>query len=468
MSAPPIVAIVGRPNVGKSTLFNRLVGRRAALVSDMPGLTRDRREGEATLAGHALTLVDTAGLEEADARTIAGRMRRQTEAAIAAADLVLFVIDAREVVTPADSEFARLIRASGRPVILVANKCEGRGGEGGFYEAFQLGLGEPVAVSAEHGEGIGDLADDILAALGLGEASTGHGDEEVKEEAAGAGAHRAIRVAIVGRPNAGKSTLVNAILGEERMITGPEPGLTRDAVATDVAWGGRTFRLYDTAGLRRKARITETAEKLAVSDALRAIRFAEVVVLLVDAERPFEHQDLTIGDLVAEEGRALVIAVNKWDLVADKQKRLKELRTIVAQSLAQVPGVALVPISALAEAGLDKLLRAVLAAYEVWNRRVPTPGLNRWLQEAVARHAPPAPGGRPIRLRFITQPSARPPTFVAFCSRPQDLPHSYVRYLANSLRQAFDLPGVPIRLNLRKGDNPYAGRARRGARGRSP
>jgi GTPase len=468
MSAPPTVAIVGRPNVGKSTLFNRLIGRRAALVSDMPGLTRDRREGEATLGGHALTLVDTAGLEEADARTIAGRMRRQTEAAVAAADLVLFVIDAREGVTPADSEFARLIRASGRPVILVANKSEGRAGESGFYEAFRLGLGEPVAVSAEHGEGIGDLVDDILAALGLGEASTGHGDEEGNEEGAGAGAHRAIRVAIVGRPNAGKSTLVNAILGEERMITGPEPGLTRDAVATDVVWGGRTLRLYDTAGLRRQARINETAEKLAVSDALRAVRFAEVVVLLVDAERPFEHQDLTIGDLVAEEGRALVIAVNKWDLVADKQKRLKELRATVAESLAQVPGVALVPISALAEAGLDKLLRAVLAAYEVWNRRVPTPALNRWLQEAVARHAPPAPGGRPIRLRFVTQPSARPPTFVAFCSRPQDLPLSYLRYLTNSLRQAFGLPGVPIRLNLRKGENPYAGRARRGARGRSP
>jgi GTP-binding protein len=468
MSAPPTVAIVGRPNVGKSTLFNRLIGRRAALVSDMPGLTRDRREGEATLGGQALTLVDTAGLEEADARTIAGRMRRQTEAAIAAADLVLFVIDAREGVTPADSEFSRLIRASGRPVILVANKSEGRAGESGFYDAFRLGLGEPVAVSAEHGEGIGDLVDDILAALGLGEASTGHGDEEGNDEREGAGAHRAIRVAIVGRPNAGKSTLVNAILGEERMITGPEPGLTRDAVATDVAWGGRTLRLYDTAGLRRKARITETAEKLAVSDALRAVRFAEVVVLLVDAERPFEHQDLTIGDLVAEEGRALVIAVNKWDLVADKQKRLKELRATVAESLAQVPGVALVPISALAEAGLDKLLRAVLAAYEVWNRRVPTPALNRWLQEAVARHAPPAPGGRPIRLRFVTQPSARPPTFVAFCSRPQDLPLSYLRYLTNSLRQAFGLPGVPIRLNLRKGENPYAGRARRGARGRSP
>ena len=463
MPAPPTVAIVGRPNVGKSTLFNRLMGRRAALVSDMPGLTRDRREAEAELAGHILTLVDTAGLEEADARTIAGRMRQQTEAAIAAADLVLFVIDAREGVTPADKEFARVVRASGRPVILVANKSEGRAGETGFYEAFQLGLGEPVAISAEHGEGIGDLVEDVRAALGLGE----HTSEATETEAPEA-AHRPIRVAIVGRPNAGKSTLVNAILGEERMITGPEPGLTRDAVATDVPWAGRTLRLYDTAGLRRKARITETAEKLAAGDALRAIRFAEVVVLLIDAERPFEHQDLTIGDLVAEEGRALVIAVNKWDLVADKQKRLKELRATLAASLSQVPGVALVPISALGETGLDKLLGAVLSAYEVWNRRVPTPGLNRWLQEAVARHAPPAPGGRPIRLRFVTQPSARPPTFVAFCSRPQDLPHSYVRYLTNSLRQTFGLPGVPIRFNLRKGENPYADRARRGSRGRSP
>ncbi|HZR86487.1 MAG TPA: ribosome biogenesis GTPase Der, partial [Bradyrhizobium sp.] len=306
---PATIAIVGRPNVGKSTLFNRLTGKRAALVSDMPGLTRDRREGEAEIGGHKLTLVDTAGLEEAAPGSIAARMRAQSEAAIAAADLVLFVLDAREGVMPADAAFARLVRQSGRPVVLVANKCEGRAADGGFYEAFQLGLGEPIAVSAEHGEGIGDLAEAMLAALGLKphrarRRERGEG-VAASEEASPAAAHP-IRLAVVGRPNAGKSTLVNALLGEERMITGPEPGLTRDAVATDFAWGGRRLRLFDTAGLRRKARISELSEKLAASDAVRAIRLAEVVVLIVDAEHPFEHQDLTIGDLVAEEGRALV------------------------------------------------------------------------------------------------------------------------------------------------------------------
>jgi GTP-binding protein len=450
MSSPPVIAIIGRPNVGKSTLFNRLTGKRSALVSDMPGLTRDRREEEADLAGNPVTIVDTAGLEQAKRGSIAERMRQQSEAALAAADLVLFVIDAREGITSDDKSFSKLARASGRPIVLVANKSEGRAGEEGFYAAYELGFGEPVAISAEHGEGLSDLVGEMLAALGLKYVRPGEDAEEPPATA------RPIRVAIVGRPNAGKSTLVNAILGEERMITGPEPGLTRDSVPSDLEWLGRKVRLFDTAGLRRKAKITETAEKLSASDAIRAIRFAEVVVLLIDAERPFEHQDLTIGDLVTEEGRALVIAVNKWDLVEDKQKTLKELRETLGERLSQVPGVTLVPLSALSGRGVDKLAKAVLDAYDIWNRRVPTPSLNRWLEEALARHSPPAVSGRRIKLRYITQPSTRPPTFVAFCSRPQDLPKSYIRYLTNSLREAFDLPGVPLRLNLRKGENPYA------------
>src|SRR6185503_4903132 len=331
----PTLAIVGRPNVGKSTLFNRLTAKRTALVSDMPGLTRDRRQGEAELGGHKVVLVDTAGLEEAAPGSIAARMRAQSEAAIARADLVLFVLDARDGVIPADAAFARAVRQSGRPVILVANKSEGRAGAEGFHEAYQLGLGEPIAISAEHGEGLGDLASAILAALGLKpvrKRKRGDEDEpEIEEETSAE--ERPIRLAIVGRPNAGKSTLVNALLGEERMITGPEPGLTRDAVATDFAWGNRPVRLFDTAGLRRKARVSELSEKLAASDAVRAIRFAEVVVLLIDSEHPFEKQDLRIGDLVADEGRALVIAVNKWDLVSNKQKKLEELREFIKDRL---------------------------------------------------------------------------------------------------------------------------------------
>jgi GTP-binding protein len=451
-ASKPTLAIIGRPNVGKSTLFNRLTHTREALVSDLPGLTRDRREGTAQFGPHKIKVVDTAGLEEAETGSIADRMRKQTEAAIETADLVLFVIDSRAGVTPADKAFARVARSSGRPVVLVANKSEGRAGRDGFYEAYELGFGEPVPISAEHGEGLGDLTMDILAALGLKSTPDrkDEGEREVEEKT-----ERPIRIAIVGRPNAGKSTLVNAILGEDRMITGPEPGLTRDSVATDFTWGGRAVRLFDTAGLRKRARITELAEKLSASDAIRAIRFAEVVVLLVDAERPLEHQDLTLGDLVTQEGRAFVVAINKWDLIEDKARILKSLKERVGNSLAQVPGVPIVPLSALSEKGIDKLRDAVFKAWTVWNSRVSTPKLNRWLIEATSRHAPPAASGRPIRLRFITQPSTRPPTFVLFCSKPDDLPQSYIRYLTNSLRDAFDLPGAPIRLNLRKGDNPY-------------
>ncbi|MGA7117693.1 MAG: ribosome biogenesis GTPase Der [Hyphomicrobium sp.] len=463
----PVVAIVGRPNVGKSTLFNRLTHTRAALVSDLPGLTRDRRDGEANFEGHVLRITDTAGLEEATRGSIADRMRQQTIAAIESADLVLFVIDARDGVTPADEAFGRIVRQSGKTVVLVANKSEARSSAAGFYEAFKLGLGDPVAISAEHGEGLGDLMIDVLNALGLKpiiRQKDPHAelDEEAPpEDEETFRANRPLRVAIVGRPNAGKSTLVNALLGEDRMITGPEPGLTRDSVSTDFDWKGRTVRLFDTAGLRRKAKITELAEKLSASDAVRAIRFAEVVVLLVDAERPLEHQDLTIGDLATSEGRAFVIAVNKWDLVENKQKRLKEIREIVDNSLTQVSGVAVVPVSALGESGMDKLMMAIFKAADIWNKRVSTSDLNRWLAEALARHAPPASAGRRIKIRYVTQPSTRPPTFVAFCQKADEMPKSYLKYLTNSLRDTFGLPGVPIRFNLRKSENPYEKTGRR-------
>ncbi len=482
MPSKPVIAIVGRPNVGKSTLFNRLTGRRTALVSDMPGLTRDRRAADADIAGHEVQLVDTAGLEQAGAGSIPARMRDQSQHAIEAADLVLFVIDARDGVTPADGQFAGLVRRAGKPAVVVANKCEGHQAIDGFYEAYELGLGEPVAISAEHGEGIGELHRDILAALGLkprsaktartrrrsGKAPDAVAPNTVDDDQPDDGdsavadvATRPIRIAIVGRPNAGKSTLVNALLGEERMITGPEPGLTRDSIASDFTWQGGPMRLFDTAGLRRKSRVQETAERLSASDTIRAIRFAEVVILMIDAANPLEHQDLAIADHVVREGRALVVAVNKWDTVDNKQQHAKKIREIVGDKLAQVPGVPVVQISALAESGLDKLMRAALDAHRVWNRRVPTAALNQWLTEAVHRHMPPASRGRRIRIRYMTQPSTRPPTFIAFCSRPDGLPKSYLRYLLNSLRQTFDLPGTPIRLNMRKGDNPYAGRGRR-------
>lgn len=458
----PVVAIVGRPNVGKSTLFNRLTATRAALVSDLPGLTRDRREGIANLFGVDVRLVDTAGLEEAQRGSIADRMRKQSEQAISEADLVLFVIDSRAGVTAADTGFARIARESGKPVVLVANKAEGNKGTDGVLDAFSLGLGSPIAISAEHGEGIGDLAEDILAALGLKSAPTTKkrrkGDEAPTDEEQAEDPRlpvKPIRVAIVGRPNAGKSTLVNAILGEERMITGPEPGLTRDSVSTDFEWKGQKIRLFDTAGLRKKAKVTETAEKLSASDAIRAIRFAEVVVLLIDAERPFEHQDLTIGHRVVEEGRALVVAINKWDLVDEKQKTLRDMKQTVAQSLAQVPDVPVVAISARSETGIDPLMTAIAKTHAIWNKRVSTPRLNRWLAEALSRHSPPAVHGRRVKIRYVTQLSTRPPTFVAFSQRAEALPQSYVKYLTNSLRETFDLPGVPIRFHLRSGENPY-------------
>ena len=449
---PFTIAIVGRPNVGKSTLFNRLAGKRLALVDDQPGLTRDRRDADTELGTTAVRLIDTAGLEHGDAGLTA-RMREQTVAAIKQADLVVFLIDARAGIVAADEIFAELVRASGKPVILAANKCEGRAAEPGLYEAFSLGLGEPLPISAEHALGIGELSDAIQQAAS-GQDGAVQIEEEPGEEEEGA-AHP-LRIAVVGRPNVGKSTLVNTILGEERLITGPEAGITRDAIAVDLERQGRALRLFDTAGLRRKMRMEGTAEELSVGDTLRAIRFAEVVVLLLDAERPFEKQDLQIADLIFEEGRALVIAVNKWDLVRAPQARLAELRETCERLLPQIKGVAFVPVSALTGKGIDKLLGAVLAADALWNKRLPTHALNQWLREAVETHSPPAVSGRRIKLRYITESNARPPTFVLFCSRPKALPDSYVRYLVNSLRETFDLPGVPIRLHLRKGENPYA------------
>ena len=378
-------------------------------------------------------------------------MRAQTEAAIRSADLSLFMIDARAGLTPLDQHFAEMLRSVGRPIVLVANKAEGRAGEPGILEAYALGLGDPVALSAEHGEGLGDLHDAILAHAGEAEA-----DDDVEEEREAA--DQPIRVAIVGRPNAGKSTLINRIIGEDRMLTGPEAGITRNSIAVDWTWNDKTFRLFDTAGLRRKARVEGKLEKLAVGDALRAIRFAEVVILVLDVGQPFEKQDLQIADLVESEGRAIVIALDKWDLVDERQRTMADLKDQAARLLPQLAGVMLVPVSGVTGEGIDKLMEAVVRAYAIWNRRVSTGRLNRWLPEILERHPPPAVAGRRVKLRYLTQAKARPPTFIAFCSRPEALPDAWRRYLVNALRADFDLPGAPLRLTLRKGDNPYEGR----------
>jgi GTP-binding protein len=454
------VAIIGRPNVGKSTLFNRLVGRRLALVDDLPGVTRDRREAEASYGDLAFRVIDTAGLEVAGPETLQGRMRRQTEAAVADADLVLFVVDARAGVTPADEHFAEMVRSSGKPVALLANKVEGRAAESGVLEAYSLGFGEPVAVSAEHGIGMPDVYDVIRDAMpgeeGADDAAAA--SEEGEEEG---GAEKPLHLAIIGQPNAGKSTLVNRLIGEERMLTGPEAGITRDAITVDWSWRGKPFRLADTAGIRRKAKVVGKLEKLSVGDALRVIRFAEVVVLLMDATEPLEKQDLQLADLVADEGRALVLALNKWDLVADPQARLRELQADLEETLSQVRGVAMVPISGLTGHGLDRLMETVLQVHATWNKRVPTAALNRWLAATTQHHPPPAVSGRRIKLKYLTQSKTRPPTFFLSCSRPEALPDAYKRYLVNGLREDFGLAGVPIRLMLRRDENPYEGRKRK-------
>jgi GTPase len=449
------VAIVGRPNVGKSTLFNRLVGRRTALVDNQPGVTRDWREGEARLGDLVFTVLDTAGLDDASSPdSLPGRMLAHTKAAIAGCDVILFVIDARVGPTPDDRAFADLVRRLPQPTLLIANKDEGGAGQTGALESYSLGLGEPILLSAEHGEGLSELYDALRAVLPsptlLPDDATSPTAPLAPEEG-----RRAIRVAVVGRPNAGKSTLINRLVGQDRLLTGPEPGITRDAIAVDLTWGGRTFRIYDTAGLRRRAKVDEKLEKLSVADALRAIRFADVVVLLMDAERAFEEQDLRIADLVEREGRAIVLALSKWDLLEPGPGAIAARREEANHWLPQLHGVPVAAISGLLGEGLEWLMQAVVDSYAVWNRRIPTAALNRWLPTRIAEHPPPAVSGRRIKLNYITQPKARPPSFVLFCSRADAVPDAYRRYLVNTLRRDFALPGTPIRLTLREKSNPY-------------
>lgn len=454
------VAILGRPNVGKSTLFNRLVGKRLAIVEPEPGVTRDWKEGEAQLAGVRFRLLDTPGLEDAKAGTIEASMRVQAERALALADVALLVFDGREGITPLDSHFANWLRTTGKPVIIVANKSEGREGLARAMEGFSLGLGEPVAISAEHGEGMAALyealapyiepggLDDKTAITGDFDGLVDDGEEEVPTGP--------LRLAIVGRPNVGKSTLVNCLLGEERVLTGPEPGVTRDAIPVDSSHDGRPVRLVDTAGLRRRSQVIARIERMSVEATERAVRLAEVVVLVVDSTVMLERQDLTIARHVVEEGRALVIAANKWDLIDDPAAALALLNDRIERSLPQIKGVPTVTVSALTGANKDRLMRAVFRAYEVWNKRVPTGELNRWLADLTERHPPPAVWGRALRLRYMTQTKARPPTFVLFASRPDSVPDSYLRYVENGLRRDFGLDGTPIRISLRGSDNPYA------------
>ena len=452
------IAIVGRPNVGKSTLFNRLVGARRALVDDQPGVTRDRREGEGRLGDLSFRVIDTAGLESAAPESLAGKMQAQTATAVAQADAILFLVDARAGATPADRTFADLVRKSGKPAILVANKSEGRAGEAGALESYALGLGDPVAISAEHGEGLADLYDALRAALPQ---ATAEADEADEDAAPAEAAEKPIRIAVVGRPNTGKSTLINRLLGEERLVTGPEAGITRDAIAVDLEWQGRRVRVHDTAGLRRRSRVEEKLEKLSIADTLNAIRFAEVVIVLIDAQTPFEEQDVRIADLVEREGRAVVIGFNKVDLVEREFGTRQRLRELVDRVLPQIKGAPVVAISARSGEGLDHLMKSVIDAHAVWNCRVPTAALNRFLAQASEAHPPPAIRGRRIRLDYMTQPKSRPPTFVLFSSRAAALPETYRRYLINGLREAFALPGTPIRLTLRGKANPFAGRKRR-------
>ena len=459
------LAIVGRPNVGKSTLFNRLVGRKLALVDNQPGVTRDLREGAARLGHLNFTVIDTAGLEEVTDESLQGRMRRLTERAVDMADACLFMIDARIGVTPTDEVFADILRKRNAHVFLVANKGEGRAADGGVIEAYSLGLGEPLRMSAEHGEGMGELA--VMLAPLIDVAAEKHEEEpsidvdlvegETDVEYRLPTVKKPLQVAVIGRPNAGKSTLINKILGEERLLTGPEAGITRDAISLKLDWDGVPTRIFDTAGMRKKAKVQEKLEKLSVSDGLRAVKFAEVVVVLLDVDSPFEQQDLRIADLAEREGRAVVVAVNKWDLEPDKQAKLRSLREAFERLLPQLRGAPLITVSAKTGRGLDRLQEAVMRAHEVWNRRIKTSHLNRWLSGMVEAHPPPAPGGRRIKLRYITQAKTRPPGFVVMCSYPDKIAESYSRYLVNGLREDFDMPGTPIRLWMRgQGDqNPY-------------
>lgn len=470
------LAIVGRPNVGKSTLFNRLVGKRLALVDDQPGVTRDLREGEARLADLRFTVIDTAGLENETDDSLPARMRRLTERAVEEADICLFLIDARAGILPDDEVFAEILRRRAGHVILAANKAEGSAADGGVIEAYSLGLGEPIRLSAEHGQGLDELYQVLLP---LSDGFEARAAEEAPETNVAVPEEideyddsvpmptptKPLQVAVVGRPNAGKSTLVNKILGEERLLTGPEAGITRDAISVRMDWGGVPMRIFDTAGMRRRAKVQEKLEKLSVSDGIRAVKFAEVVVVLLDAAIPFEVQDLKIADLAEREGRAVVVAVNKWDAEDHKQDKLRELREAFERLLPQLRGAPLVTVSARTGKGLDRLQAAVMQAYTVWNRRVSTGQLNRWLESMVQRHPPPAPQGRRIKLRYMTQAKTRPPGFVVMCSHPDKLPESYSRFLVNGLREDFDMPGTPIRLTMRgQGDrNPYKGRREKNA-----
>ncbi|AVO36375.1 ribosome biogenesis GTPase Der [Pukyongiella litopenaei] len=466
------LAIVGRPNVGKSTLFNRLVGKRLALVDDQPGVTRDLREGAARLGDLRFTVIDTAGLEDANDDSLPGRMRRLTERAVDMADICLFLVDARTGITPTDRVFAEILRKRAAHVILAANKAEGAAADAGVLEAWELGLDEPIRLSAEHGEGLNELyaqlmpiADEMAKRAAQDAPVTDVMlDEDDTGETDGAGhaptPERPLQVAVVGRPNAGKSTLINRILGEDRLLTGPEAGITRDAISLRVNWDGIPMRIFDTAGMRKKARVQEKLEKLSVSDGLRAVKFAEVVVVLLDAAIPFEQQDLRIADLAEREGRAVVVAVNKWDIEDDKQQKLRDLKEAFNRLLPQLRGAPLITVSAKTGRGLDRLHAAILRAHEVWNRRVPTAALNRWLTGMLEQHPPPAPQGKRIKLRYMTQAKTRPPGFVVMCSHPDKMPASYSRYLVNGLREDFDMPGTPIRLHMRgQGDkNPYKGK----------
>ncbi|MBU7580956.1 MAG: ribosome biogenesis GTPase Der [Porphyrobacter sp.] len=468
MSLPkkPEVVIIGRPNVGKSTLFNRLVGKKLALVDDQPGVTRDRRMGDANIAGLHFTVVDTAGWEDEDALTLPGRMRKQTEASLAGADAALFVVDARAGLTPLDEEIARYLREQEVPVVVVANKAEGNAAEAGVMEAYALGLGEPLAVSAEHGEGVADLFGGLWPIIGA------RAEEWEEANDAERAALRAmdeedrpsgpLKLAIVGRPNAGKSTLINRLLGEDRLLTGPEAGITRDSIAIDWEWTdpksgeAREIRLIDTAGMRKKKNVTEKLEKLSVADARRAVDFAEVVVLLLDATQGLEHQDLKIASLVLEEGRALMIAINKWDVAEDASKLFNGIRAALDDGLAQVRGLPLFAVSAKTGKGLDQMLAGAFDIREAWSKRVPTSALNRWFDDAMEANPPPAPGGKRIKLRYITQAGTRPPRFVIFGTRLDLLPKSYERYLVNGIRAKLGFDAVPVRVTLKANKNPYA------------
>jgi GTP-binding protein len=447
------VAIVGRPNVGKSTLFNRLAGKRRAIVDDTPGVTRDRREGIAHLGDLTFTIIDTAGFEEAAPETLSGRMRAQTETAVGMADAIMFMIDARAGLMPTDRAFAEVVRRAGKPTILIANKSEGRAGDAGGYEAFALGLGTPVLISAEHNEGLADLYDALRAALPEQTAVAAEEDDGEKEHP--------IRVAVIGRPNVGKSTMINRLLGEERLLTGPEAGITRDTIAVPLTWNGNKFLVHDTAGMRRRARVDDKIEKMSVGDALESIRFADVVIVLMDNAQAFDEQDLRLVDFAEREGRAIVIGFNKWDLEEGGQGMITKLRDETDRMLPQVRGVPVIALSGLTGFGLDRLMDSVIEAHHVWNKRVTTNALNRWFEDAINANPPPAVSGRRLKLNYMTQAKARPPSFVVFCTRADAVPESYTRYLVNGLREAFDMPGTPIRLMLREKKNPFAHKATR-------